>query len=193
MSASDLSEYLNHGRYKDGHARCIKLLKKNPSDPYLLISKAFFLRRLDRPVEAEDVVQTLLDRGPAITDLEAVKGIENYRSEAAALSESRVMSLGPAVNRLWNNGISNLAKDRAKEWHEDRLSRAIQDRRWIDAGYVGNATPDTGCKTQVADATHRLCQAGGRSSPTIEICDHYMPLSTRSSPNGPSMTRKRPR
>ena len=136
MAGSELDDYFNNRRYKDGLAKCVKLLKKSPNDAYLLISKAWFLRGLDKPAEAQTIINNLLQTKPPVSDPQVVDRIEAYLAEPLRNIHPPILTLGSEANTLWNNATASLPKGKATILHNARFENAVQAQRWVDVSYV---------------------------------------------------------
>jgi len=151
MAGDDLKEYFDNARFKDGYARCTKLLKKSPNDPYLLVCKIRFLSALDRHNEAQPILKSFVEGKTSVSDVRALTALDSYIADPFADTHPPVLTLGPEANTLWNNATSGVPKDKAIALHNTRFDLAAKAGRWIDAGYVSNNRRASGISQDEAD------------------------------------------
>jgi len=135
-SAKELDEYMQTGKYKDGLSRCNKLLKKTPTNIDLLTFKARFLRWLDRDDEAEAVIKSMMAQISYPSSNATLLSIESLQWQPLRFVYPRPLTVGPDVNAMWTSAAAALPRQKAIDIHQDRFNMAIEDGRWIDAGYV---------------------------------------------------------
>ena len=140
---ADLEDYYAHHRYKDGLKKCEKLLKKGRQDtPLLLLYKAKFTSQLGQRKEAHAIIDSLVDRTPALDQTQILQQIDEFLyQEAIDSSFPNVLTNGPTANKLWNNCLAVTTKQAVHHVLQDRLEWAIQERRWQDVGTVSTADP----------------------------------------------------
>ncbi|KAF9730806.1 hypothetical protein PMIN01_11675 [Paraphaeosphaeria minitans] len=115
-----------------------KLLKKRPTDPYLLAWKASTLLRLDRRAdEALSLWTSLCQQQPPITDLDLLPFIYNgvlTASRQINPSVSTPSSVGAEGLKAWQNAAKSLSNRRAKLtlW-SDLFIVAMKEECWEDA------------------------------------------------------------
>jgi len=137
MPVSDLEDYIEKRRYKEGLARCNKLLKKSNVQPILHIYKARFLRGLGQHEEAKAALAPSLELKLTINDTQFIHDFDIYMYEdLREHSFPNVLTNGIEANKLWSNVLSTTSRQIAVAHLNDRYTMAIVQSRWIDVSYV---------------------------------------------------------
>lgn len=135
-SMKELDEYMQTGKYKDGLSRCNKLLKKTPTNIDLLTFKARFLRSLGREDETQDAIKSLMAQIPYPASNATLASVESLQWQPLRFTHPRPLTVGSDVNTMWTRAAAALPRQKAIDLHQARFNIAIEDGRWIDAGYV---------------------------------------------------------
>lgn len=136
MASSELSDFLELGRYKIGLDRCNKFLKKSPLDARLLCFKSSFLFGLGQIEEGNKILDQLAQRNPPITDLNLLTDIDETATSSQFDVYPRLLSNGPRASKIWTNATSAAGKNAAISINRRRLLTAVAEQRWQDAGTV---------------------------------------------------------
>lgn len=137
MPPSELEAYFSNNRLKDGLARCMKLMKKSPNDPDLILYRAQFLAGLGQKAEVLAILSSLCNRKPPITDPSFIKAVESVYYDIELTSWPIPLATLPEAQKIWTNAISAATtKKQVLELHKARISHALEQRRWQDASTV---------------------------------------------------------
>lgn len=125
-------EYEKTGKYADGIKRCDDLLKKNPDDHQLLITKLKCLAASKGNIAA--VVEQLLSIQPPITDFSEIAVIETAVVQSQRDVYPPPNTAGPEVTRLWETAFkATTSVNQRLDLQSCRFANAVLDNRVLDA------------------------------------------------------------
>lgn len=125
-------EYANRGAFADGIKRCDELLKRNPSDTQILITKLQFLCNSNG--NWTPVLDELSVANPPLRDLRELVPVEACIVEATKNVYPSPHSAGPVVSKLWDTAFKSTSNAQDKlDILSVRFSRAVIDNRVSDA------------------------------------------------------------
>lgn len=125
-------EYASRGAFVEGIKRCDDLLKKNPTDTQLLITKLQLLCKSNG--NWTPVLDQLSAVQPPIRNLRELVPIEASVVEANKNVYPSPLSAGPIVSKLWDVAFKSTTNANEKlDILSVRFSRAVMDNRIADA------------------------------------------------------------
>lgn len=133
-----MARYPTYDEYKDkpdkGIRRCDELLKKNPNDAQILITKLQLLAAVSDSAAATQIVSQLMAVQPSIQDLSEISSIEEAIIELRSSEYPPTLTAGPDVAKLWDSAFKASQDTNHKlDLQSLRFSRAMVDSRLIDA------------------------------------------------------------
>ncbi|KAF4553901.1 Hypothetical protein D9617_5g067760 [Elsinoe fawcettii] len=136
MAFDDLEEFLDKKRYKEGLNRTDKLVKKANVDPIVHVYRARFQEGLGQSTKALEIVASLAERKPAITDTVILDEIDDYLIEKALEIDYNALTAGPQSLALWKNAAVATKDTFMPILCKDRFEFALQQGRLEDANHA---------------------------------------------------------
>lgn len=125
-------EYAKRGAFTEGIKRCDELLKRNPTDIQLLITKLQLLCNSNG--DWTPILDQLSAAQPPLRDLRELVPVEAAVVEANRNVYPPPLTAGPIVSKLWDTAYKSITSTNEKlDLLSVRFSRAVIDNRIADA------------------------------------------------------------